>query len=180
MDSPPEESPASPTTPELSDEQRQLAVDRLRAAQNLPAAVAAGAVAGVAGAVGWAAIAMATGYQTGFVAIAIGLLVGLAVRHFGQGIDPPFAMVGAAFSLVGCALGNLFIVCAAIAEEYEVSALEVLSDLDVTTVRELMVATFEPMDLLFYGIAVYEGFRMATRDVSDEELARTLGIQSTV
>jgi len=31
--------------------------------------------------------------------------------------------------------------------------------------------TFDPMDILFYGIAVYEGYKLSFRQVSPEELA---------
>ena len=33
-----------------------------------------------------------------------------------------------------------------------------------------MVATFSPMDLLFYGIAVYEGYKFSFRQVGPEDL----------
>jgi hypothetical protein len=36
---------------------------------------------------------------------------------------------------------------------------------------DLMKATFSPIDLLFYGIAVYEGYRFSFRQVTPEELA---------
>ena len=39
---------------------------------------------------------------------------------------------------------------------------------------ELMVATFSPMDLVFYGIAVWEGWRVSFRQVTPEELERML------
>lgn len=37
--------------------------------------------------------------------------------------------------------------------------------------RLVMVATFSPMDLLFYGIAVYEGYKLSFRRVSPEDMA---------
>jgi hypothetical protein len=40
-----------------------------------------------------------------------------------------------------------------------------------TVAMELLVATFSPMDLLFYGIAVYEGYHLSFRQVTDQELA---------
>jgi len=35
-----------------------------------------------------------------------------------------------------------------------------------------MTATFNPMDLLFYGLAVYAGYRFSFRRISAEELAK--------
>jgi len=36
-------------------------------------------------------------------------------------------------------------------------------------------ATFHPTDLLFYGIAVYEGYRFSFRRLSDADLAGLAG-----
>jgi hypothetical protein len=33
-----------------------------------------------------------------------------------------------------------------------------------------MAITFSPMDLVFYGIAVYEGFKLSFRKVTHEEI----------
>jgi hypothetical protein len=38
-------------------------------------------------------------------------------------------------------------------------------------VVELLKDTFEPMDVLFYGIAVYEGYRFSFHEVSEPEIA---------
>jgi hypothetical protein len=35
-----------------------------------------------------------------------------------------------------------------------------------------MQATFNPMDLLFYGIGVYEGYRFSFRQVSQADLTK--------
>ena len=36
---------------------------------------------------------------------------------------------------------------------------------------EIMKETFRPMDLLFYAIAVYEGYKFSFRQISEEEMA---------
>ena len=33
-----------------------------------------------------------------------------------------------------------------------------------------MVETFHPMDLLFYGIAIYEGYRFSFRELLEDEI----------
>jgi hypothetical protein len=122
-----------------------------------------GSVAAAIGAVAWAAVTVATGYQIGWMAVAIGVLVGLAVRTLGKGIDPIFGVVGAGLALLGCALGNLLTIAAMIASENAVPILTVVGGLDAELVTELMVATFAPMDLVFYGIAIYEGYKLSLR-----------------
>jgi hypothetical protein len=37
-------------------------------------------------------------------------------------------------------------------------------------VPEVMMDAFSPMDLLFYGIAIYEGYKFSFRQITEEEL----------
>jgi hypothetical protein len=46
---------------------------------------------------------------------------------------------------------------------------------DPQMTAELMKNTFSPMDILFYGIAVYEGYRLSFREISDKDLDQMLG-----
>ncbi len=66
----------------------------LRAQQKLFQAVVGGGAAALLGAGVWAAITVATDYQIGWMAVALGLLVGLTVRSLGKGIDNIFGIVG--------------------------------------------------------------------------------------
>jgi len=38
-------------------------------------------------------------------------------------------------------------------------------------VLDIMKETFSPMDLLFYGIAIYEGFKLSFSGLTQEEVA---------
>lgn len=126
---------------------------------NLMLAVLGAAVASVVGAAVWGGVTYATGYQIAYVAIAVGFLVGFTVRSLGHGATPPFGVVGGAFSLFGCALGNLLGVVGFLAKETEDSYFATLGNLNVEVAVELMKFTFSPMDLLFYGIAAFCGFK---------------------
>jgi hypothetical protein len=46
-----------------------------------------------------------------------------------------------------------------------------MSGLDVEIVKELMIATFNPMDLLFYGVAVYEGYKLSFRQLTEQDIS---------
>lgn len=137
-------------------------------ASNLGLGVLAGLVAGGIGAAAWAVITVATNLQIGWMAVAVGALVGLAVRKAGRGRGTAFGIAGASLSLVACLCGNLMTVCILIARERKVALLDVLSGLDPATAVNLLGATFSGMDLLFYALAVYEGYRfsMATPPAS--------------
>lgn len=144
----------------------------IRDNQNLTMGIAVGAVAAVVGAIIWAIITNVTGYQIGWMAVGVGFLVGYAVKFAGKGMDISFGIAGAVLALMGCLLGNLFTLCVAIGLQENIAATEILWQLDLDSTIEIMVATFDPMDLLFYGIAVYEGYRFSIVQITDEEMSQ--------
>lgn len=148
----------------------EAARERLRGEQSLGAAAGAGVVAALIGAAAWAAVSIATGSHVGFLAIGVGFLVGFAVRWAGKGLDPAFGLLGGALALAGCVLGNLLMGCWFFAEAQEVPFLEVLANLDPETAWSFLVALFRPMDLLFYGFAAWEGYRLSFRQITAEDL----------
>ncbi len=143
---------------------------RMEGEQNIGLAMAAGVAAAAVGAGVWAVVTALTHIQIGFMAIGVGFLVGYAVRTFGKGMSGAFGIIGAGFSLLGCLAGNLLAVCAALAEAESIPFSTVLANLNLGLITELMKVTFHPMDLLFYGIAVYEGYRFSFRGITQTEL----------
>jgi hypothetical protein len=137
----------------------------------LGTAVIAAVAAGALSAAIWAAISIVTGYQIGLVAIGIGIFVGIAVRRFGQGETAAFRLVAAAVSLLACITGNVIIACVFFARQIEAPVLQVVESLDADLLIELLTATFEPMDLLFYALAVWQGWKLAVADEEIEEPA---------
>lgn len=145
-------------------------MNQLRAEQSLLSGVLAGLAAAIISAALWAAISVATGYQIGYLAVAIGFLVGFAVRIFGKGLDPVYGYVGGGLALFGCAFGNLLTISYFVAEMLEIGFFEFLTSMNVELVTTMMTESFAPMDLLFYGIAIYEGYKFAFRSISEDEL----------
>lgn len=150
----------------------------IKSKQNLPMAIAGGLAASIVAATIWAVITYATGYQIGFMAIGVGFLVGFAVNFFGKGITTSFGIVGALFAFFGCILGNLLTAVIAAYSLEGVSLLQIVMTFLTSPgiALEIMRETFSPIDLLFYGIAVYEGYRFSFRQISEEEMA---GLQRT-
>lgn len=146
-------------------------MDRLRLEQNVPVGMSAGIIAGLVGALLWAAVSVTTGYQIGYMAIGVGAIVGFAIRYFGKGIDPIFGFGGAVIAVVACALGNFFSTVGFVAQENGIGYIEVLSWFDAETVAIIMQETFSLMDLFFYGLAGYEGYKFAFRQLSEEDIA---------
>jgi hypothetical protein len=140
--------------------------------ESLPLAILGGLVSALVAAVLWGTITYATGYQIGFMAIGVGFLVGYAVNFLGKGMSQTYGIIGAAFALLGCLLGNLFATMIAAAMVEGVPVLGILLTLvtSPSIIFEIMSETFSPIDLLFYAIAIYEGFKLAVRPLTEEEL----------
>ncbi|HLQ12892.1 MAG TPA: hypothetical protein VK130_06555 [Steroidobacteraceae bacterium] len=132
---------------------------------NLTLAVVAGLAAAIVGAVIWAVITVTTKYQIGFMAIGVGFLVGWTVRAAGKGSEMSYSLVGGALALIGCLLGNLLSACGFLATDQSVPLMAIVGRAltSPSLSIELLQASFSPMDLLFYAIAVYEGFKLARR-----------------
>lgn len=124
-------------------------------------AIGAGAAAALIGAVIWAVVTVTTKFQIGWMAVGVGFIVGYAVRTVGRGSTPIFGVAGAILALMGCLMGNLLSACGFFATEASMSVWTVLGRLNLDMAISLIQATFQPMDLLFYGIAIYEGFKLS-------------------
>ncbi|NIR66449.1 MAG: hypothetical protein GWN61_25685 [candidate division Zixibacteria bacterium] len=106
------------------------------------------------------------------MAIGVGFLVGFAVRKFGAGMDFKFGIAGAVLSLYGCMAGNIFLVCLAVSKEYGIPLSEIMSQMNFETMWIFLKAGFEPIDVLFYGIALYFGYRYSFLQIKKEELEK--------
>jgi hypothetical protein len=175
-------------TEELNTENENLTIDtdklqrfneRLRMEQNLPLATIAGLGAALIGAILWAVITVTTKFQIGYMAVAIGLMVGFSVRFAGKGIDQPFGIVGAVLAFLGCVLGNWLSTVGFIADAESVSYMDVLLGIDYALFPEIMAETFSPMDILFYGLAIYEGYKFSFREVTEEEVLQHAGVRQS-
>jgi hypothetical protein len=151
----------------------KLVVAELRAKQNLPIALAAGILAAVAGAVLWAMVTIATNHQIGYMALAVGFLVGGAVRVSGRGISRSFGWLGAGLAVGGCLLGNFLANCVSIARETDLSVNAVLAHLSQYPSGALgLTVAVHPIDLVFYCIAIYGGYRFSFRRLTEARIRR--------
>ena len=93
-----------------------------------------------------------------------------SVQFFGAGIDKKFGYLGALLSLLGCVSGNLFGQVGFIAQEQSLGYFETLTYLNPSLILNILVESFSPIDLLFYGIAIYEGYKFAFRRVTAKDI----------
>ncbi len=145
-------------------------IDKFKTEQNYPKALITGLIVGIAGAILWATITVATEYQIGYMAIAIGAGVGLSMRYIGKGIDQIFGITGALIAIFSCLLGNFFSMIGFAANQEGLGYLEVLGLIDYSLVPSLMIEAFSPIDLFFYAIAAYEGYKFSFRAFTEKDL----------
>jgi hypothetical protein len=140
---------------------------------NLPLALIAGIVAAAVGAALWAIVTVASGWQIGWMAVGVGFLVGFSIRKLGKGSTVVFGIVGAILALAGCVAGNLLSVVGFISKEEGASFLATLGQVDPPIALNLLIQTASPMDLLFYAIAVYEGFKLSIVPAAEPQAPAT-------
>ncbi|HRW06366.1 MAG TPA: hypothetical protein P5121_14780 [Caldilineaceae bacterium] len=162
------------TTPQINPAKLIFFQQELLRQQNFLSGLIAGVIVAVLAGLVWAAITAMTGFQIGWMAIGIGFVVGFAVQTFGRGITPRYRFLGAGLSLFGCLAGNLMTFAMIYSrEEATVGFFEVMFFFVTTPAAaiEALRLTFSPIDLLFYGLAIYQGYKLSLRTITNAEMA---------
>jgi hypothetical protein len=141
-------------------------LEALMLEQNWRAAMLAGTTTAVLCAAAWAALTYATNTQFGIVAIAVGAVIGVSVRHFGKGVETKFGVLGAVLAIAAILLGNILTVIGFASKELNQSFFSTLVAFDWAAAPRVLAAFMGPMDFLFYGIAIYEGYRFSFRSIA--------------
>lgn len=127
---------------------------------NFALAVGAGITAAVVSAALWAIITITIKYQIGWMAIGVGFLVGFAISYAG-GSGVSFRILGAVLALLGCVAGNFLSIVAFGSAQEHISLFEGLARVDYAKVGAVMWDSLWSADILFYAIAIYEGYRFS-------------------
>ena len=118
-----------------------------------------------------------TGYELGLAAVGIGLLVGLVMATTaGPGASRALPVVGTGLALVGCLLGNLFSDAYYFGQLARWGTLHTLREMIAvpTLGRGIFSAGFAPIDVLFWAIAGYAGYRLTARGIARQAIGRPL------
>lgn len=162
------------TPPALTQSQIDDIKDKFRHQQNLPLGIAAAALAAIVGAILWGVVTLTTKFQIGYMAIAVGFLVGYCNRYFGKGIDPVFGIIGGVFALIGCVLGNYISLIGFAAQEFGVDYFTALTVIPFDEAMKAVFSDIDVYDILFYGIALYEGYNFSFRKITEDDLKQHL------
>lgn len=131
--------------------------------ENFLLAIPAAASAAIVGALLWAMFGYFSGMSLGLLAILIGALVGYAVRTVGKGNAPKFGYLGGTGAALGWALGTWMCDIALLAKETGRPIIDVLDNVGMAQSLIFAVRAADVMDLVFLGIAVWEGYRFSLR-----------------
>lgn len=145
---------------------------KLAEEENYPFALIAGIITGFVGAVAWAMITVATNVQFGYMAVAIGAGVGYVMKLAGKGVTNRFRITGAVIALLSCIMGNFFTIIMVISKAQGIGIFEILLTIDYAMVPSFMLENSDLFDVLFYGIAVAEGFKFSA--LNEQEKSRNI------
>lgn len=172
----------NPTRPKDSDSDTvaensaQQQIQALRQQQRLLPGLLAGLIALVIGVLIWAGATIFTGRSMGWMVIGVGLMVGFAIQFSGRSEEPIFGWMGAALVLLGCGVGNVFAVCGLASQAENIPLLSLCASMTPALAFKLSQQTFKGIDLFFYVLAIYAGYRFSLRRqrTKDGELNKLL------
>jgi hypothetical protein len=144
--------------------------EKLKMEQRLIPGIVSGLIVGITGAILWGVITVRTGYQFSLTAVLIGLGVGISIRKIGNGIENIFGFFGAGISLLSVLFGNFLSIIGFIANAENIGYFETLMRFDYNFLPEVLAQTFDFKDLIFYGIAIFEGYRFSFRYITEKSL----------
>ena len=174
---PPKEEPetmkkAAPKKTSQKKQPSKVALKKLRRYQSFLYALIGGLLITATAAALWAFITAMTGYQGVYLALGVGVLVGIAVRFFGAGIKRIFGVLAALLALTGSLLGY-YLSQNGFLEELQLARIMGIPDyLDQELMLNSMRDSFVPLDLVFYGLAVLLAYFIAIRRINSRKMAR--------
>lgn len=158
------------TAKPMDEEDRLRVLEHLRASQRLLPGIIAGAIAGVICAAVWATIAIFVERESAWIALGVGFLVGLAVRLAGRGFEVRYAAIGGFLALAAIVLGKVLTFCGLIAKEFDISFWEALANFPWEKLPLFLQKNFSAIDILFYALAVWMGWKGARRELDESEI----------
>jgi hypothetical protein len=141
---------------------------RIVRAQSLRGAIAAALLAIIAFSVVWAMLSTALDRVFPWMTVVQGLIIGLAVRRAGRGLDWRFPVLAAVAAIVGALVGNVIVAASFTAAEFDTGTLAVLRAATNFTwpvfFDEVITAADAIYALAAAGVAAYFANRRLTRD----------------
>jgi len=150
----------------------EMYLQELRDRQNLSLALLAALFAAAVGAAAWAAVTVLTKREYAVLAIGVGFLVGICVRTAGRGIDKVYGAIGGLFALLGVVAGKLAAAVVLISQKTGAPLKQVSKLLDLNLIFTILKQTFSVIDILFYAVAIFVGYKYAIKAIPAADLLK--------
>jgi hypothetical protein len=157
---------------EISQEQLDSYLAHISKQENILLAIIAWIIVWLIWAAIWATVTVITGYQIWYMAVAIGLWVGYTFRILGKWRTKIFGILSASIALLSCVIWNIFTMFLFAAKQENINVFDIVPSVDWTLVPDAMIATFSPIDLVFYWLAIYIGFTYAFRVITHADVTK--------
>ncbi len=118
-------------------------------AQSVRGAISASLIVIIVFSVLWAMLSVLIDRIFPWMTVIMGIIIGLAVRRAGHGLDWRFPLIAAVFALLGSLGGNIVVAAAFTAPELGTDTLTVLSAVTVMTWPVFFDEVMTPADLIF-------------------------------
>lgn len=153
--------------PKVDKEPTREDAQRLLEAQSIRNAIMASLIVIILFCVVWSMWSVLAGRIFPWVTLLFGVVLGVAVRRAGLGLDWRFPALAAVFALLGSLIANIVVAAAFTAPVLKTTTLAVLSNLTVMTWPVFFDEVMTPADLVFAlfsaGIAAFYANRRLTR-----------------
>ena len=140
-------SPGKHATPSVEDGAR------LVRAQSVRQALMAGLIVITIFAILWSMLSGALGAIHPWMTLLLGMLVGLAVRRAGLGLDWRFPTIAAIFTIIGAIGGNIVVAASFAADELGASTLGVLRSMSSYTLPTFFAEVVTYADIIYAAFA---------------------------
>jgi len=142
---------------------------RLIREQSLRDAIAAGLIVVIVFSALWAVLSDLINRVLPWLTLLLGMLIGLAIRRAGRGLDWRFPALAALLAVIGALAGNIFVAATATAAEFGISTLRVLRAVTSMTWPEFFGEKITPADWVFALFAAVIAAFYAKRRLSRRE-----------
>lgn len=131
--------------------------------QNLLLGILGGIIAMVIGVVLWAESSLwVNEHRYAYMAILLGLLIGLGVRFLGRGRnDVRFGIIAVLLVIIGSFAGNIFSALAPIADAFGMNYLDIITSFDFQYLLGFLQDRFVYPDIAFYALAIFFAYRFS-------------------
>lgn len=145
-------------------------IEELRTEQDLKSGLLVGCLIGFLGVILWTTVTINTSFDFGYMAVIIGVAVGLGIQRYGKAIDTMFGYFGVGITLFSCLFGSFLCSIGLAAKTEGYNYLETILSMDYVAMQITMIESFTPVDSVFIGIALFSSYQFSFRNINEKDI----------